>query len=265
MDSQLFPFTAIVGQSQLRLALTLLAISPRIGGVLIRGEKGTAKSTAARALARLLPSGQLRTLALGATADRVLGGLDLEATLATGEPQLQPGLLAGCNGGIVYIDEVNLLDEHLTGLVLDAAASGVVRIEREGLSITQPAEFALVGTMNPEEGSLRPQLLDRFGLCVDVGRPDRCGRAGGDPRATAGVRRRPRWVRSQVGGTGSPAGHPAARRPAAGARCETGLPTASRDQRPLPGGERAGAPSRSGIRQVRPSARSLVWKKRGDQ
>lgn len=168
MDSQLFPFTAIVGQSQLRLALTLLAISPRIGGVLIRGEKGTAKSTAARSLARLLPSGQLRTLALGATADRVLGGLDLEATLATGEPQLQPGLLAGCNGGIVYIDEVNLLDEHLTGLVLDAAASGVVRIEREGLSITQPAEFALVGTMNPEEGSLRPQLLDRFGLCVDV-------------------------------------------------------------------------------------------------
>lgn len=164
----LFPFTAIVGQSHLRLALILTAIQPRIGGVLIRGEKGTAKSTIVRSLAALLPSGTLRTLALNATEDRLVGGLDLDATLAAGSPVFQPGLLAGCDGGICYVDEVNLLDDHLANLVLDAAASGVVVIEREGFSATQPASFSLVGTMNPEEGGLGPQLLDRFGLCIDV-------------------------------------------------------------------------------------------------
>ena len=164
----LFPFTAVVGQPQMRLALLLAAVDPAIGGVLIQGAKGTAKSTIVRSLAALLPSGRLRTLALGATEDRLVGGLDLEATLTDGTPRFQPGLLAETDGGILYVDEVNLLDDHLVDLVLDAAASGVVTIEREGFSRTQSARFALVGTMNPEEGALRPQLLDRFGLCVEV-------------------------------------------------------------------------------------------------
>jgi len=164
----LFPFTAVVGQPQMRLALLLAAVDPAIGGVLIQGAKGTAKSTIVRSLAALLPSGRLRTLALGATEDRLVGGLDLEATLTDGTPRFQPGLLAETDGDILYVDEVNLLDDHLVNLVLDAAASGVVTIEREGFSRTQPARFALVGTMNPEEGALRPQLLDRFGLCVEV-------------------------------------------------------------------------------------------------
>ena len=164
----LFPFTAVVGQPQMRLALLLAAVDPAIGGVLIQGAKGTAKSTIVRSLAALLPSGRLRTLALGTTEDRLVGGLDLEATLTGGAPRFQPGLLAETDGGILYVDEVNLLDDHLVDLVLDAAASGVVTIEREGFSRTQPARFALVGTMNPEEGALRPQLLDRFGLCVEV-------------------------------------------------------------------------------------------------
>lgn len=168
MAKPLFPFTAIVGQSRLRLALVLIAIAPRIGGVLIRGEKGTAKSTAVRSLAALLPGGSLRTLALNATEDRLLGGLDLDATLTSGSPVFQPGLLTACNGGICYVDEVNLLDDHLANLVLDAAASGAVTVEREGFSVVQQAAFSLVGTMNPEEGGLSPQLLDRFGLCVDV-------------------------------------------------------------------------------------------------
>ena len=164
----LFPFTAVVGQPQMRLALLLAAVDPAIGGVLIQGAKGTAKSTIVRSLAALLPSGRLRTLALGTTEDRLVGGLDLETTLTDGAPHFQPGLLAETDGGILYVDEVNLLDDHLVDLVLDAAASGVVTIEREGFSRTQPARFALVGTMNPEEGALRPQLLDRFGLCVEV-------------------------------------------------------------------------------------------------
>lgn len=168
MARPLFPFTAIVGQSRLRLALVLVAIQPKIGGVLIRGEKGTAKSTVVRSLAALLPGGRLRTLALNATEDRLIGGLDLDATLASGPPRFQPGLLTACDGGICYVDEVNLLDDHLANLVLDAAASGVVVVEREGFSVIQPAAFSLVGTMNPEEGGLGPQLLDRFGLCVDV-------------------------------------------------------------------------------------------------
>ena len=157
----------------MRLALQLVAIDPGIGGVLIQGAKGTAKSTMVRSLAALLPSGRLRTLALGATEDRLVGGLDLEATLTGGAPRFLPGLLAEAHGGVLYVDEVNLLADHLTDLVLDAAASGVVLTEREGFSRTQQARFALVGTMNPEEGALRPQLLDRFGLCVQVdGSPD---------------------------------------------------------------------------------------------
>ena len=171
--TRLFPFSAIVGQPRMRLALQLVAIDPGIGGVLIQGAKGTAKSTMVRSLAALLPSGRLRTLALGATEDRLVGGLDLEATLTGGAPRFLPGLLAETHGGVLYVDEVNLLADHLTDLVLDAAASGVVLTEREGFSRTQQARFALVGTMNPEEGALRPQLLDRFGLCVQVdGSPD---------------------------------------------------------------------------------------------
>lgn len=164
----LFPFCAIVGQSQLRLALTLIAIQPTLGGVLIRGEKGTAKSTVVRSLAALLPRGEIRTLALNATEDRLLGGLDLEATLSSGSPVFQPGLLSSCDQGICYIDEVNLLAIHLVNIVLDAAASGVVIVEREGFSTVQATDFSLVGTMNPEEGGLDTQLLDRFGMCVDV-------------------------------------------------------------------------------------------------
>lgn len=152
----------------MRLALLLVAIEPAIGGVLIQGAKGTAKSTIVRSLAALLPSGRLRTLALGATEDRLVGGLDLEGTLTGGSPRFQPGLLTEANGGLLYVDEVNLLEDHLVDLVLDAAARGLVTVEREGFSRTQPARFALVGTMNPEEGALRPQLLDRFGLCVEV-------------------------------------------------------------------------------------------------
>jgi len=167
--SPIFPFSALVGQESLKLALLLSAVQPRLGGVLLRGEKGTAKSTAARGLASLLPGkAPFKTLPLGATEDRLAGGLDLEATLAQGRAVFQPGLLAQVHGGVLYVDEVNLLDDHLVDLVLDAAESGINRVEREGLSVCHPAEFALLGTMNPEEGSLRPQLLDRFGFCVDI-------------------------------------------------------------------------------------------------
>ncbi|SPF68050.1 adenosinetriphosphatase [Propionibacterium ruminifibrarum] len=179
----LYPFTAVVGQTAMRHALELVAVSPGIGGVLLRGEKGTAKSTIVRSLAALLPSGRVRTLALGATEDRVVGGLDLEATLAGGAPRLMPGLLTEVDGGICYVDEVNLLDDHLVDLLLDAAASGLLRVEREGLSASQETAFSLVGSMNPEEGALRPQLLDRFGLCVDV-------RGETDPGARVEVIRR---------------------------------------------------------------------------
>ena len=187
---RVFPFSAIVGQELMKLALLLNAIEPRVGGVLIRGEKGTAKSTAVRGLARLLPplpatrhfgrtgstpaTGSVRrgapvvTLPLNATEDMVLGGLDFSATIREGKPVFQPGLLARAHGGILYVDEVNLLDDHLVDIILDAAALGEVFIEREGITLRHEASFTLVGTMNPEEGSLRPQLLDRFGLCVDV-------------------------------------------------------------------------------------------------
>lgn len=204
MDVHLFPFSAIVGQEQLKLALVLNAINPAIGGVLVRGEKGTAKSTAVRALAGLLPwievvatcpfgcapdafdspcdrcrlcnrpADTIRrrvrvvTLPLNATEDRVAGGIDFEQALRTGRREIQPGLLARAHRGILYVDEVNLLDDHIVDLILDAAASGRNRIEREGITFVHPARFVLVGTMNPEEGELRPQLLDRFGLSVSV-------------------------------------------------------------------------------------------------
>ncbi|AKK06200.1 Mg-chelatase subunit ChlI [Corynebacterium mustelae] len=163
-----FPFSAVVGQDQLHLALILTAVSPRIGGVVIRGEKGTAKTTTVRAFAKLLDGAPLINLPIGATEDRVVGALDLETVLTTGRATYKPGLLAQANNGVLYVDEVNLLADHLIDALLDAAATGIVTIERDGISHTAEASFVLVGTMNPEEGELRPQLLDRFGLSVEV-------------------------------------------------------------------------------------------------
>ncbi|ASQ90371.1 magnesium chelatase [Prosthecochloris sp. GSB1] len=179
MHSQLYPFAAVIGQEELKHALLLNAVNPRIGGVVIRGEKGTAKSTTVRALGKLLPpvdesapEGEERsrviTLPLNATEDMVAGGIDFHCTMRDGCRVFQPGLLARADKGILYIDEVNLLDDHIVNLVLDAAASGENRVEREGISFCHLASFVLVGTMNPEEGELRPQLLDRFGFCVEV-------------------------------------------------------------------------------------------------
>ncbi len=196
-----FPFSAVVGQPQLQTALLLCAVDPSMGGVLIRGDKGTAKSTAARALAAILPpiarvagcafncTGPnahctvctaepgvaspvpFITLPLGATEDRVLGSLDIASALAGGKRVFQPGLLASAHRGILYIDEVNLLADHLVDVLLDVAAMGVNAVQREGLSISHPARITLVGTMNGEEGDLRPQLLDRFALMVEVTAP----------------------------------------------------------------------------------------------
>jgi len=167
-----YPFSAIVGHEQLRLALLLCAVRPEIGGVLIRGEKGTAKSTAVRALAAVLtqadPGAKLVELPIGATEDRVVGSLDLQKVLRDGEHAFSPGLLSRAHGGVLYVDEVNLLPDHLVDVLLDAAAMGRVHIERDGVSHSHESRFVLVGTMNPEEGELRPQLLDRFGLAVDV-------------------------------------------------------------------------------------------------
>jgi Mg-chelatase subunit ChlI len=203
----IFPFTAIVGQERMRMALILNAISPRIGGVLIRGERGTAKSTAARAMAALLPEIDVFTdspfnddpndsaswsdwvkeradhgdklnvakrrirfvdLPVSATEDRVVGTLDIEQAIKKGEKHFEPGVLAAANRGLLYVDEVNLLDDHVVDLLLDSAAMGINVVEREGISFSHPARFIFVGTMNPEEGDLRPQLLDRFALCVDI-------------------------------------------------------------------------------------------------
>jgi Mg-chelatase subunit ChlI len=203
----IYPFTAIVGQQRMLRALILNAINPRIGGVLIRGERGTAKSTAARALSALLPEIEVyaespfnddpeapntwsdwvkerkeskeklniekRTvpfidLPVSATEDRVVGSLDIEKAIQAGERSFEPGVLAAANRGLLYIDEVNLLDDHVVDVLLDSAAMGVNIVEREGISFAHPARFILIGTMNPEEGDLRPQLLDRFALSVDI-------------------------------------------------------------------------------------------------
>ncbi|SDV49698.1 ATP-binding protein [Chitinasiproducens palmae] len=161
-----FPFVGLVGQARLQLALILAAIDPGLGGVLISGPRGTAKSTAARALAELLPAGRFVTLPLGASEERLSGTLDLQAVLRDGEVRFAPGLLAAAHGGVLYVDEVNLLPDPLVDLLLDVAASGVNTVERDGVSHRHAARFVLIGTMNREEGELRPQLLDRFGLSV---------------------------------------------------------------------------------------------------
>jgi magnesium chelatase subunit I len=164
MTDSHFPLAAVVGADALKLALCLAAIDPAIGGVLIEGPRGMAKSTLARGLADLLASGLFVTLPLGASEERIVGTLDLDAALGEGRAQFSPGLLAKANGGVLYVDEVNLLPDHLVDLLLDAAASGVNHIERDGISHRHAARFVLIGTMNGEEGELRPQLLDRFGL-----------------------------------------------------------------------------------------------------
>jgi magnesium chelatase subunit D len=167
MKHPVYPFSAIVGQEEMKLALLLAAVDWRIG-VVLRGDKGSGKTTAARGLAALLPSpSPFINLPIGATEDRLLGGLHLERALK-GEPALKPGLLSEAHGGVLYVDEINLLPAHLGDALLDAASSGVNVVEREGLSASHAAEFVLLGSMNPEEGSLRPQLLDRFALAVDV-------------------------------------------------------------------------------------------------
>jgi len=205
-----FPFSALVGQEEMKLALLITSVDPSIGGVLVFGERGTGKSTAVRALANLLPKirvvqdcrfgcdpaaekelcdectrrygeGQPKShlapvpvvdLPLGASEDRVVGALDLERALTRGEKAFEPGLLARAHRGYLYIDEVNLLEDHLVDLLLDVAATGENIVEREGLSVRHPARFVLIGSGNPEEGELRPQLLDRFGLSVEVTTPD---------------------------------------------------------------------------------------------
>lgn len=202
-----YPFTAIVGQNDMKLALILNVINPLLGGVLIKGEKGTAKSTAVRAIADLLPAMEAVTncpfhcdpgdenrlcdacrdktgagkelpvhsvkmrvveLPVSATEDRVVGTLDIEHAIKQGEKKFDPGILAQANRNILYVDEINLLDDHVVDVLLDAAAMGVNTVEREGVSYSHPARFVLVGTMNPEEGDIRPQLLDRFGLSIEV-------------------------------------------------------------------------------------------------
>ncbi len=201
-----FPFSAVVAMDDMRLALTLNAVSPEIGGVLVRGEKGTAKSTAVRALTSVLPPvdvvdgcrfscppaspdpacpdgphspggaarsrpARLVELPVGATEDRLTGSLDIGRALTEGVTSFQPGLLAAAHRGVLYVDEVNLLHDHLVDLLLDAAALGTSYVERDGVSVRHQARFLLVGTMNPEEGELRPQLLDRFGLTVEAAAP----------------------------------------------------------------------------------------------
>ena len=161
-----FPLAAVVGADDLKLALCLTAIDPKIGGVLIEGPRGMAKSTLARGLADLLGDGPFVTLPLGATEERLVGTLDLDAALGQGQARFSPGVLAHADGGVLYVDEVNLLPDPLVDLLLDVAASGTNRVERDGISHRHAARFVLIGTMNPEEGELRPQLLDRFGLNV---------------------------------------------------------------------------------------------------
>ncbi|WP_374439323.1 ATP-binding protein, partial [Pseudomonas panipatensis] len=178
-----FPLAAVVAADELKLALCLAAIDPAIGGVLIEGPRGMAKSTLARGVADLLDGGRFVTLPLGASEERIVGSLDLDAALGQGRAQFSPGILANAHGGVLYVDEVNLLPDHLVDLLLDVAASGVNVVERDGLSHSHPARFVLIGTMNPEEGELRPQLLDRFGLKVELG-------GAPEPRARAEIVRR---------------------------------------------------------------------------
>ncbi|SOC46357.1 protoporphyrin IX magnesium-chelatase [Blastococcus aggregatus] len=227
-----YPFSAVVGMDDMRLALLLNAVSPAVGGVLVRGEKGTAKSTTVRALAAVLPPvavvpgcrfacdpaapdpgcpdgpheptaggpvrpARLVELPVGASEDRVVGSLDLERALTEGVKAFEPGLLAAAHRGVLYVDEVNLLHDHLVDLLLDAAAMGTAYVEREGISVRHAARFLLVGTMNPEEGELRPQLLDRFGLTVEVAAPR-------DPAVRAEV------VRRRFASDADPAGFAAA-------------------------------------------------------
>lgn len=173
MKTYNYPFCAIEGQSAMKEALLVNLVNPAVSGVLIRGQKGTAKTTAMRALADLLPDLRVVELPANATEDRVAGTLDAEHAIKTGEKRFEPGLLAEADRNILYADEINLLDDRIVDLLLDAAATGVSRVERDGISCVHPARFVLIGTMNPEEGSLRPQLLDRFGMVVDVqGEPD---------------------------------------------------------------------------------------------
>src|ERR687885_799394 len=165
-----YPFGAVVGMDDMRLALLLNAVSPAVGGVLVRGEKGTAKSTTVRALAAVLPPVDV-VAGCRFACDPAVGSLDLERALTEGVKAFEPGLLAAAHRGVLYVDEVNLLHDHLVDLLLDAAALGTAYVEREGVSVRHAARFLLVGTMNPEEGELRPQLLDRFGLTVEVAAP----------------------------------------------------------------------------------------------
>ena len=202
LEKTVYPFTAIVGQEDMKLALILNLINPALGGVLIRGEKGTAKSTAVRGLTNLLDevetikgcafhcrpgvqplcaecaekesyetvpyTRRVVELPISATEDRVVGALNIEQAIKQGEKVFEPGILAEANGNILYVDEINLLDDHIVDVLLDSAAMGVNTVEREGVSYSHPARFILVGNMNPEEGDLRPQLLDRFGLVVEI-------------------------------------------------------------------------------------------------
>jgi magnesium chelatase subunit D len=169
MSEGQLPFSAVVGLDEAKLALILNAVDRGVGGVLLRGQKGSAKSTLARGLAALLPDrAPFVELPIGATEDRLVGTLDLAAALTGGEYRFAPGLLAAADGGVLYVDEINLLPDHLVDVLLDVAASGINRVEREGISHVHSSRFLLIGSMNPEEGDLRPQLLDRFGLAVDV-------------------------------------------------------------------------------------------------
>lgn len=171
-SSAAFPFTALVGHAPLQRALLLAAIDPGMGGVLISGPRGTAKSTSARALAALLPQAPFVTLPLAASLEQLVGTLNLEDVLRDSRVRLAPGLVARAHGGVLYVDEVNLLPDALVDALLDVAASGVNTVERDGVSRQHAAQFVLVGTMNPEEGELRPQLLDRFGLSVALENPN---------------------------------------------------------------------------------------------
>ncbi|QIE28409.1 Magnesium-chelatase 38 kDa subunit (plasmid) [Caballeronia sp. SBC1] len=168
MNEFIFPFAALVAQEPLQQALLLAAIDPALGGVLVSGPRGTAKSTTARALAELLPEGQFVTLPLGASEEQLIGSLDIEAVLRDGSVRFSPGLLAKAHQGVLYVDEVNLLPNQLVDQLLDVAASGTNVIERDGISHRHETRFVLIGTMNPEEGELRLQLLDRFGLAVEL-------------------------------------------------------------------------------------------------